>query len=90
MLLGPILLTCVLMGTVSTVQCTGTVCHPTRTSQAVAGPHKMAVFHALAACERYRSTMQQMHQQAVPSSTQPAVTMRKEYTYTCHESEEPL
>jgi hypothetical protein len=50
----------------------------------------MAVFHSLAACELYRSTMQQMHQQAVPSATQPAVTVRKEFTYTCHESEEPL
>jgi hypothetical protein len=90
MLLGPLLLTWILVGTVSTVQCKGTVCQPTRTSQAVAGPHKMAVFHTAAACELYRSTMQQMHQQAVPSATQPAVTVRKELTYTCHESEEPL
>jgi hypothetical protein len=60
MLLGPMLLTWILVGTVSTVQCKGTVCQPTRTSQAVAGPHKMAVFHSLAACERYRSTMQQL------------------------------
>jgi hypothetical protein len=90
MLLGSLLLTWILMGTVSTVQCKGTDCHPTRTSQAVAGPHKMAVFHSLAACELYRSTMQQLHQQAVPSPTQPAVTVRKEYTFTCQESEEPL
>ena len=90
MLLESLLLTWVLMGTVSTVQCKGTVCHPTRTSQAVAGPHTMAVFHSLAACELYRSTMQQMHQLAVPSATQPAVSVRKELTYTCHESEEPL
>ena len=89
-MLGPILLTWILFGTVTTVRCQGTVCQPTRTSQAVAGPHKMAVFHLLAACELYRSTMQQMHQQAVPSSTQPAVTVRKELTYTCQESEEPL
>ena len=90
MLLGPMLLTWILVGTVSTVQCTGTVCQPTRTSQAVAGPHKMAVFHTAAACERYRSTMQQLHQQAVPSPAQPAVTVRKEYTFTCQESAEPL
>ena len=90
MLLGPLLLTWGLMGTVSPVQCTGTVCHPTRTSQAVAGPHTMAVLHALAACERSRSTLQQLHQQAVPSATQPAVTVRKAFTYTCHEREEPL
>jgi hypothetical protein len=90
MLLGPILLTWIFVGTVSTVQCKGTVCQPTRTSQAVAGPHKMAVFHSLAACERYRSTMQQLYQQAVPSATQPAVTVRKALTSTCHESEEPL
>ena len=90
MLLGPMLLTWILVSTVSTVQCKGTDCHPTRTSQAVAGPHKMAVFHSLAACELYRSTMQQLHQQAVPSATQPAVTVRKALTYSCHESEEPL
>jgi len=90
MLLGPMLLTWILVGTVSTVQCKGTVCQPTRTSQAVAGPHKMAVFHSLAACELYRSTMQQLHQQAVPSSTQPTVSVLKPLTYTCHESEEPL
>ena len=90
MLFGPILLTWILVGTVSTVQCKGTDCHPTRTSQAVAGPHKMAVFHSLAACELYRSTMQQMHQEAVHSSIQPAVTVRKEYTFTCHESKEAL
>ena len=90
MLLGPILLTWILVGTVSTVQCKGTVCQPTRTSQAVAGPHKMAVFHSATACELYRQTMQQMHQQAVPSSTQPTVSVRKAFTYTCHESEEPL
>ena len=89
-MLGPILLTWVLMGTVSTMQCKGTDCHPTRTSATVAGPHKMAVFHSLAACELYRSTMQQLHQQAVPSSTQPTVSVRKALTYTCHESEEPL
>lgn len=90
MLLGPMLLTWILVGTVSTVQCKGTVCQPTRTSQAVAGPHKMAVFHSLAACELYRRTMQQMHQEAVHSPTQPAVTVRKAYTFTCQESEEPL
>jgi hypothetical protein len=90
MLLAPILLTWILVGTVSTVQCKGTICQPTRTSQVVAGPHTMAVFHSLAACELYRSTMQQMHQQAVPSATQPAVTVRKEMTFTCQGSEEPL
>ena len=90
MLLGPILLTWILVGTVSTVQCQGTVCQPTRTSQAVAGPHKMAVFHSPTACELYRQRMQQMHQQAVPSPTQPAVTVRKAYTFTCQESEEAL
>ena len=90
MLLGPMLLTWVLIGTVSTVQCKGTVCQPTRTSQAVAGPHKMAILHSPTACELYRQTMQQLHQQAVPSPTQPAVSVRKEFTYTCQESEEAL
>jgi hypothetical protein len=90
MMLGPILLTWILFGTVTTVQCKGTDCHPTRTSQAVAGPHKMAVFHTPAACELSRQTIQQMHQQAVHSPTQPAVTVRKEYTFTCQESEEAL
>ena len=90
MLLGPILLTWVLMGTVSTVQCKGTVCQPTRTSQAVAGPHTMAIFHSPTACELYRQTMQQMHQTAVQSHTRSDVTVRKEFTYRCQESEEPL
>src|SRR5262245_53483758 len=36
-----LLLTWVLLGTVSTVQCTGTACQPTRSSQAVAGPHRL-------------------------------------------------
>jgi hypothetical protein len=50
----------------------------------------MAVFHSLAVCELYRSTMQQLHQQAVPSTARPDVTVRKQMTYSCHESEEPL
>ena len=90
MLFGPILLTWILVGTVTTVRCHGTVCQPTRTSAAVAGPHRMAVFRTLQACELYPQTMQQLHQQAVPSSTQPTVSVRKALTYTCHESEEPL
>jgi hypothetical protein len=89
-MLGPILLTWILFGTVTTVQCQGTDCHPTRTSQAVAGPHRMAVFPTLPACEVYRQNMQQMHQQTVSSATQPAVTVRKAYTYTCQESKEAL
>jgi hypothetical protein len=89
-MLGPILLTWVLMGTVSTMQCKGTDCHPTRTSQAVAGPHKMAVFHTPAACEAYRQKMQQMDLPVVHSQTRPDVTVRKEFTYTCEESEEAL
>ncbi len=90
MMLGPILLTWILFGTVTTVQCKGTDCHPTRTSQAVAGPHKMAVFHTPAACELYRQTIQQMHQTVVQSPTRPDITVRKELTYTCQESEEAL
>ena len=89
-MLGPILLTWILVGTVSTVQCKGTVCQPTRTSATVAGPHKMAVFHSPAACERYRQTMQQTHQTAVQSHTRPDVTVRKAFTYSCQESEEAL
>jgi hypothetical protein len=75
---------------VTTVRCHDTVCQPTRTSAAVAGPHRMAVFRTLQACELYRQTMQQMHQQAVSSPTQLLVNVHKEFTYTCHESEEPL
>jgi hypothetical protein len=90
MLLGPILLTWILVGTVSTVQCTGTICHPTRTSQAVAGPHKMAVFHSPTACELYREKMTQTHQTVVHRSARPDVTVRKEMTFTCTLAEEPL
>jgi hypothetical protein len=84
------LLTWILMGTVSTVQCKGTDCHPTRTSAAGTGPHRRAVFPSPAACALSRKTMQQTHQQAVHSTTQPAVTVRKEFTYTCQENEEAL
>jgi len=90
MLLGSLLLTWILMGTVSTVQCKGTDCHPTRTSQAVAGPHKMAVFHSRAACELYGQTMAQLHQTAVQSHTRADVTVRKQITYTCQEEGEGL
>jgi len=90
MLLGPMLLTWVLIGTVSTVQCKGTVCQPTRTSQAVAGPHKMAIFHSPTACELYRQTLQQQEPLVVHSRTRPDVTVRKQITYSCQESEEPL
>src|SRR5262249_6842583 len=87
-MLGPILLTWVLMGTVTTVQCRGTDCQPTRTSAVVAGPHRLAVFPTPQACEVYRHTMQQLHQETVVSSaTQPAVTVRKAYAFTCQEGD---
>jgi len=50
----------------------------------------MAVFPSLAACEIYRQTLQQRHQTVVQSQVQPDVTVRKEMTFTCQESEEPL
>jgi hypothetical protein len=90
MLLASLLLTWVLMGTVSMVQCTGTDCRPTRTAHRVAGPHKMAVFHSPAACELYRQTLQQQEPLVVHSRTRPDVTVRKQITYSCQESEEPL
>ena len=91
MLLGPILLTWILVGTVThRAAAKARSVSPRAPVQAVAGPHKMAVFHSPAACELYRQTMQQLHQQAVPSPTQPAVTVRKEFTFTCQESEEAL
>jgi hypothetical protein len=89
-MLAPLLLTWVLMGTVATVQCRGEDCHPTRTSQAVAGPHRMAVFQSPATCELYRQTMQQAHQSVVHSRTQPDVTVRKVFTYTCQAEGEGL
>ena len=88
MLLGPMLLTWVLIGTVSTVQCKGTVCQPTRTSQAVAGPHTMAIFPSPTACELYRQTLQQQEPLVVHSQTRPDVTIRKQITYTCQEGGE--
>jgi hypothetical protein len=88
---GILLLTWVLMGTVSTLQCHGTACQPTRTSQVVAGPHRMAVFQSLASCEVYRQAMQQTHQPVVvPSQSHPDVTVRKAMTFTCQEREDPL
>lgn len=89
-MLTPLLLTWILLGTVSTVQCKGTDCRPTRTSQRVASPHTMAVFHSLAACEVYRQQMQQMQQTVVHAQTRPEVTVRKQITYTCQEGGEGL
>jgi hypothetical protein len=89
-MLGPLLLTWMLFGTVTTVQCKGEDCHPTRTSQAGAGPHRMAVFHSPADCELYRQQMQQTHHSVVHSRTQPDVTVRKVFTYTCQEQGEGL
>ena len=40
--------------------------------------------------EAYRQKMQQMDLPVVHSQTRPDVTVRKEFTYTCEESEEPL
>jgi hypothetical protein len=76
-MLFPLLLTWIFVSTVSTVQCTGTVCHPTRTSAAVAGPHRMAIFSSPAACELYRQTLQQQEPLVVHSQTRPDVTIRK-------------
>jgi hypothetical protein len=90
MMLGPILLTWILLGTVSTVQCKGTDCRPTRTSATVAGPHTMAVFHSPTACEAYRLKMEQLHQTVVHAQTRPDVTVRKQMTYTCQEGGEGL
>jgi hypothetical protein len=89
-MVAPLLLAWVLMGTVTTMQCRGTDCQPTRTSQAVAGPHRMAVFPSLAACELYRKTMEQQYVPTVHSTTRPDVTVKKQITYTCQEREEAL
>ena len=89
-MLGPLLLTWILFGTVTTVQCKGEDCHPTRTSQAAQGPHRMAVFHSPADCELYRQKLQHMHQSVVHARTQPDVTVRKVFTFTCHEQGEGL
>jgi len=90
-MLGPMLLTWVLLGTVSTMQCHGTACRPTRTSTHVAGPHRLTAFHSRAACDQYRQKMTELHQAVVvPSPHRPDVTVRKQMTFTCQESEEPL
>jgi hypothetical protein len=89
-MLGPLLLPWILLGTVTTVQCHGTDCRPTRTSQAVAGPHTMAVFPSPAACAVYRQQMQEMHQSAVQRQTRPDITVKKQITYTCQEEGEGL
>jgi hypothetical protein len=89
-MLAPLLLTWVFLGTVSTMQCHGTDCQPTRTSPAVAGPHRMAVFPSPAACEAYRHKMEQMPLPVVHSTTRPEVTVRKQITYTCAEGSEGL
>jgi len=86
-----LLLTWVLMGTVSTLQCQGTVCQPTPTSHLVAGPHRLALFPSSAACEVYRQAMPPTHQPVVvPAPGHPTVTVRKEMTFVCQEREDPL
>jgi len=50
----------------------------------------MAVFHAPTACELYRQTLQQQEPLVVHSQTRPDVTVRKQITYSCQESEEAL
>jgi hypothetical protein len=51
----------------------------------------MAVFHSLAACDVYRTTMTQLHQSVtVPTPTRPDVTVRTVMTFTCQEREAPL
>ena len=87
-MLSPILLAWVLMATVSTVQCTGTDCKPTLSSQLGAGPHKLAVFATLQACATYRQHMQATRPQAVQVPPQPEMTIRQDYVFTCQASEE--
>ena len=90
-MLHTLLLTWILMGTVRTRLCHGTDCHPTRSSALVAGPHRMSIFPSPAQCEVYRQHMQQTHPPVVvPSQGDPTVTVRKEMTFFCQESEGPL
>jgi hypothetical protein len=90
MLAGPLFLTWILLGTVSTVQCQGTLCHPARTSAVVAGPHRMAVFPDQATCELYKKTLEEQYPVVVQHRTRPDVTIRKDMTFTCEALEEPL
>ena len=86
---GALLLTWILFGTVTTVQCQGTVCVPTRGSTAVAGLHRLAVFPDPQQCHAYRVMFTQQPQPVVHSQAHPPITIRKQITYTCQRGEEP-
>jgi hypothetical protein len=90
MLVGPFLLTWLLMGTPSTVQCQGAICHPARNNAVVAKPYKMAVFPDLATCHLYQKTLEQQYPVVVQPRHRPDITIRKEMTFMCQESEDPL
>jgi hypothetical protein len=72
-----------LFATMTTLHCTGDVCRPTRTSQALPGPHRLSVFPTLEACTAMGRTLEQQMAVTVASRTRPDVTVRKVFTYTC-------
>jgi len=84
MLPGRLLLTWILMATITTVQCQGITCHPTRTSAVAAGPHRLTIFPTPEACESVRLKLEQMHTPVVRTLPHSTVSVRKEYTFTCH------
>lgn len=50
----------------------------------------MAVFQDLATCQLYKKTMEQQYPVVVQPRHRPDITIRKDMTFTCTESEEPL
>jgi hypothetical protein len=87
-MLGSILLTWVLMGTVTTLQCKGDTCQPTPASLRLGGPHTLSTFHSREECASYKQFFEQKHPPVVvPSQTRPEVTVRKVMTFTCEERE---
>jgi hypothetical protein len=77
------LYTWVLFATMTTLQCTGSACRPTRTSQALPGPYRLSVFPTLEACTAMGVTLEQQMTLQVASPTRPDVTVRKVFTFTC-------
>lgn len=84
-----LLLTWILYGTVTTVQCTGTACRPAPGSPPRIGPHRLAVFATAEECALYRTAMGQRALPVVHPAARTDITIRKQITYTCAPGRQP-
>ena len=85
-MLGPILLTWVLLGTVTTYRCQGADCRAVRQIPA----QRLSVFPTPDACEGYRAALAHQQLPEVYSQAPSDVRIKKEIVYTCKEEGEGL